>query len=282
MRPPEQPFGATTTKGEAYDALGAYDRNTDFGEYVHVLVEVAGIATHEELIGLLQEPARRMPRTVRSNLKTLLMPRLLAYLRDPVRLERTETYRHLLATTGSRERALRGASHAELVRISRQLESQDRGTVAERWYRETFAPRASPQVPVFRTEFPHFGEARRSIDMLDDGTLRELKNVSGGLDPGDRRQVQDLIGLINASITVGGRARTVERVVVSFVDPLGARANQRFMRTTLTANPGLDIGFEVFNIRGERMEITHDTLHLLDEPGFSRWLGLPAPTGARR
>ena len=165
--PPEVPFAPETTKGQAYDALGGYDRATDFGEYSHVLVDVMGIATHQELIELMQAPGQRMPRTVRGNLKDLLGGRIQAYLRDPVRLRESETFKTVLAASGKTDLALKAASHGEMVRITRQLESQDRGAVAERWYRETHAPDATPQVGVTQDKFPQLTEARRSIDMME-------------------------------------------------------------------------------------------------------------------
>jgi hypothetical protein len=279
-RTPDVRFGDGATRREAYRELGGYDRSTDFGEYTHVLVDVAGITTHQEMIGLMQEPGGRMARTVRSNLKEIMNTRLLAYLRNPARLTGLEVYRQVLASTRSPQQALRAASHAEMVRITRQLEVQDRGAIAERWYRESFAPDATPQVGITRQQFPTLTEPRRNIDMMDDGTLRELKNVAGGLDPGDRRQVSDLIGLINSQVPVGGQPRRVQRVVVSFLDPLGARANAAFMRTTIAARPGVDVRFEIFNSRGERLEVSARNVDRLNEPALSRWLGLPTRVGA--
>jgi hypothetical protein len=279
--PPELPFPAETTKDQAYDLLGGYDRDTDFGTYCHVLVDVMGLATHQGLIELMQAPGKRVPRTVRGNLKDLLGGRIQAYLRDRVRLEGSEAYKAALAATGSPDRALKAASHGEMVRITRLLDSQDRGAVAERWYRETHAPDATPQVGVTKDKFPQLTEARRSIDMMEGKKLRELKNVSGGLDKGDRAQIQDLIGLIGAEVPLRtGETRKVESLEVSFLDPLGVKANERFMRTTLTDNAGLKIGFEIFNIRGESRVITKDNIKLLDQPGLSHWLGLPAKAAA--
>ena len=115
-----------------------------------------GIATHQELIELMQAPGQRMPRTVRGNLKDLLGGRIQAYLRDPVRLRESETFKTVLAASGKTDLALKAASHGEMVRITRQLELQDRGAVAERWYRETHAPDATPQVGVTKDKFPQF------------------------------------------------------------------------------------------------------------------------------
>ena len=78
-----------------------------------------------------------------------------------------------------------------------------------------------------------------------------------------------------------GETRKVESLEVSFLDPLGVRANEKFMRTTLANNPGLQIRFEIFNIRGDTRVITKDNIHFLDQPGLSHWLGLPAKAAAR-
>jgi hypothetical protein len=278
--PPDVPFAPETTKGQAYDALGGYDRATDFGEYCHVLVDVMGIATHQELIDLMQAPANRMPRTVRGNLKDLFGGRIQAYLRDPVRLRESEVYKTVLAATNSPDRALKAASHGEMVRITRQLESQDRGPVAERWYLETHAPDATPQVGVTKDKFPQLTETRR-IDMMEGNKVREIKNVSGALDAKNRTQIQDFIALIGAEVPLrSGETRKVESLEVSFVDPLGVRANERYMRTTLTDNPGLKIAFEIFNSRGDSRVITKDNIHRLDQPGLSHWLGLPTKAAA--
>ena len=53
------------------------------------------------------------------------------------------------------------------------------------------------------------------IDMMEKTKLRELKNVSGGLDPGDRAQIQDLIGLIGSEAPLrSGETRKVESLEV--------------------------------------------------------------------
>ena len=113
----------------------------------------------------------------------------------------------VLQNTRSAERALAAASQSEMTRVTRQLEAQDRGAVGELWYRETFAPQnvdsAGDARPV---PSPRRG-AVGVIDLLDGDVIRELKNVAGGLDPGDRRQVQDLIGLINHRCRWRGRPR---------------------------------------------------------------------------
>jgi hypothetical protein len=272
-------FSITTTAEQAYTALGAYDKLREFGKWVEVVTGDLKLYTHEELIAKLGDPADRTTTTVRGRVKDVVNKDVVAALQDPVRLRETATFKEAVKSGTAEPQALAEAGHAEMLRITEKLAQEDSGALAERWYRATRAPGASPQVAAPKSRYPQLTADRR-IDAMDGNNLREIKNVAGGLDPGDRVQVIDLIGLIGSSVDIPGQAaRTVDRVTVSFVNPRGVKANRDFMVKVL-GNPAfkdLDVRFEIFNTKGQRMEVTRADIAFLSGDGLTNWLGPIAP-----
>jgi hypothetical protein len=278
-RKPDVRFDVTVTPEQAYTALGAYDKLREFGKWVDVVTGDLKLYTHEELIAKLGEPAGFMTTTVRGRVKDLVNKDVVAALQDPARLRETTTFQEAVKAGTPEPQALVEAGHAEMLRITEKLAQEDSGALAERWYRAALAPNASPQVAAPKSRYPSLTADRR-IDAMDGTNLREIKNVAAGLDPGDRVQVLDLIGLIGSSIDIPGqKARTVDRATVSFMNPRGVKANRDFMVKVLT-NPAfknLDVRFEIFNTKGQRMEVTSANVAFLSGAGYTTWLGPIAP-----
>lgn len=271
--PPEVEFPAGTSKEAAFTKLGGDDVTRDFGRWVKVVVEVLGIHSRAELIDRLDDPSGVKPRTVRGWVKDLVDAEIVAALRDPVRLKATDTYKRHIVGGASEEAALAAASQAEMQRVTRLLAEGDRGSIGEAWYKAQFAPEAKRQVAVPGSRLPS-GEDRK-IDLLGDGTLREIKNVAGRLNEGDEEQIDDFIDLLGTSVTLrDGSAQMVDHVQVAFLDPRGVWANRQYMREVL-GRPGLrptDVSFEIVNDLGDRLIVTPANSRTLSDAALAAWL----------
>jgi hypothetical protein len=271
----EPSFGAATTRAEAYAALGGRDSASEFGRFTRMLIAEGIAPNHEALIAMMQDPAGLRYRTVRSNLKDGYAHNVVSTLTDPLRLAATPLYSLLLHRGMPRPQALLAVSHAEMLRITRNLYSSDRGTIAETWYAVTSGEgQAIRQVTVTpeqaRASGTSIGEERR-LDRVVGSTIEELKNVSGPLDPGDRAQINDQLRLVGIDINVSGRAQHIDVVRVVFLDPQGVLANARYMYERLApTQPQADsLNFQIYSQLGTSMTInSHNRAILIDLPAL--------------
>lgn len=279
--PPEAEFPAGTSKQGAFSKLGGDDGTRDFGRWVGVVVDVLGLHTRAELIDRLDDPSGLKPRSVRGGLKEPINAEIVAALRDPVRLRATETYKRHIAGGASEEASLAAASQTEMQRITRLLAEADRGSIGEGWYKAQFAPEGRRQVAVPGDRLPS-GEDRK-IDLLDNGTLREIKNVAGGLNEGDKEQIDDLISLLGTDVTLrDGSRQRVDRLQVAFLDSRGGWANREYMRAVLR-RPALaksDVSFEIVNELGDRIVVNSANVEQLGDAALAAWL--PVKRGSVR
>ena len=264
----EPRFAASTSRGEAYTLLGGREPVSEFGRFTSMLV-AEGLATHQQLIDLVQEPAGLRYDTVRGNLKQRYAALVVEHLSSSARLAATPTYAFLKRQGMSHHEALRGAGHAEMVRLTRGLYESDRGAIAERWY-EAYqgGGQQSRQVTVTREAAAAAGAttvADRRLDRVSGGMIEELKNVTHALDAGDRAAIDDQLALVGHEITVGGAKQAIGGVKVVFLDPLGAQTNRRYMYERLApGRPGADsLVFEIFSARGDSMWITQSNRDVL-------------------
>ena len=279
---PEPAFPAGTTKEAAFKALGGDALDREFGKWVDVVANDLQIESVTKLTNRIGDPSGRTPRTIRNRVKDPLTAEIVKKLTTPEWLRTRESYTKATGRGLGDSEALLAASHEEMLRVTKKLAVEDSGSIAEFWYRDSYAAdKTSRQVSAPATQFG-LTEDRR-IDLMDGNTLRELKNVAGALDPRARGQVLDMIKLLKQSIEVkAGDVRTVDKIVVSFLNPAGIKANAAFMREVLNnpANKGKPIAFEIFNAVGQRMEITAANVAFLGEPGLTKWVTGAAPAPA--
>jgi hypothetical protein len=270
-RDPEPRFVESTTLREAYDALGGFEPNSDFGSFTQMLIREGLAPNHDALITQLQAPGGLTYRTVRHNLKERYRQNLIDFLVDPVRLSVTSAYTMARRRGMNHIDALRAASHAEMLRVTRGLGVADSGAVAERWYNHHWGIEAgltATQVEVSRADAEAMGvtltEDRR-LDRVSGSMIEELKNVSTALAARDRAEIDDQLSLVGHTITVGGMPHNIDFVKVSILDPEGVLANANYMYERL--RPGAPVAesliFELHSSTGSIMMVTSENRAIL-------------------
>lgn len=214
----------------------------------HEMITSNGIATEAQVRARLSElmngPRGRDLDFVRHELKETYRPQIITYITDRARLR--------AAHTGTGPFDANAASHAELLRVTNGLNSADKGTLAERWYRAVYAPGAAEHVRISGAS----GTTRFPDLVHTDGTLQDVKHIEGRLSAREIEQFDDYRRSIGTDVTVTTPAGTtstvrVQRVRYAFINPAGAEANAGWMHSTLTTSSG-GITFEIFNSRGQR------------------------------
>ena len=178
------------------------------------------------------------------------------------------------------------ARHQELMRVIKGLNSADRGNIAEAWYEQVYSQgRGSTHVSIPQDKMAEQGVAisqDRFADEVFGNTIREQKTIAGSLSQSDARnelaQFNDYIQVVSnpggSQITKNGNTYTVQRLMYSFIDPKGVKANAAWMYDQILDHP--NISFEIFNAQGERKIINQANKDELLEPALSNWLRLPA------
>lgn len=277
----EPRFVEGATRAEAYAALGGREPTSEFGRFTEMLLREGIVPDHDTLVANVQEPGDRTYRTVRSNLKDLYAARIVQHLTDPVRLAATPVYNTTRRQGRSHADALNAASHAEMVRMTRELYVSDRGAIAERWYEARFGLVDSPtptQVSITQAEAAAMGvalTADRRFDRVSGNMIEELKNVRTGLDAGDRAEINDQLQLVGHDLNVGGRVHSIDYVKVSILDPEGVLANAAYMYRRL--DPGApnseSLIFELHSSLGDTLSVTTDNRAILNNPVVLRqWI----------
>ena len=231
---PPHTFAEHATRADAYEFLGGNDPTSPFGQYTSMLIREGLVRDHAEIVRMLQEPGGVTDRTVRSNVKDLLVGRVIEHLRSPARLAATPLYMVLRRQGHSHADALQAASHAEMVRLTRSLYPSDRGAIAERWYGE-FAgnPDAPTQIVVSPADAARLGVTipdTLRIDRIDGSFIYELKNVQDALGTRDRAAIDQQLALVGQRLELPGGRRSdpIEFVAVALLDPAGALANASY------------------------------------------------------
>lgn len=279
---PDPTFPEGTSPKEAYKALGGENTDEPFGRFTKMLIEEGLASDHTEFVSRLEDKtlAGRTHRTVRHNLKQLYVQRIQEHLTNVKRLSETPLYKSLIHEGRSHSNALRAASHAEMVRITRGLGPSDRGSIAERWYAEYSGAGTVPtQVKVTQEEARRMGielTQDRRLDRISGSTIEELKNVSTALGERDKLAINDQLRLVGSKLTINGQPRTIDSVKVSILDPQGVLANARYMYERLA--PGIRnsgrLTFEIYSARGDIMQITtkNRSKYLKDPEMLRHWV----------
>jgi len=158
------------------------------------------------------------------------------------------------------------------------MPASNKGSLAEKWYHRVYAPESAAHVRVDEALLASISNSlgrevkERVIDLVDtDGTLREIKHVSGTLSERELSQFEDYMGLVGreAPLTLkDGTEVVAKKVVYTFIDPAGARANIKFIKDALAERK--QVSFEVFNSKGEFRHV-RSTEEIGD---VAQWLGV--------
>jgi hypothetical protein len=270
---PQPVFPANTSRADAYAALGGHDPSTPFGQYTDMLIREGLASSHEQLIDLLQDPSGNTHRTVRSNFKGLWKARIIEHMRDPHRLAATPLYAQQVRDGLSHQDALRAASHAEMVRITRSLYVSDRGALAESWYASehgdgtTVTPEQVTVTPADAAAAGATIPRTVRIDRVDGPMLQELKNVQTALDEGDREAIDAQLSLVGHDIRLpDGRTQHVEGVQVVLLDPQGVLANAQWGYDRLAeGRPNAEsLAIEIHSATGTVLTVTQENRAILN------------------
>ncbi|MDX2305688.1 MAG: hypothetical protein NW226_22975 [Microscillaceae bacterium] len=129
------------------------------------------------------------------------------------------------------------------------MNSSDKGSFAEEWYRAIFSPNSSTHVRLSgasgMTRFP---------DLVDiHGSLQDIKHIEGALSQRELDQFGDYVDMIGTrmSVEINGTPQTVQVQTVryAFLNPDGVSANAAWMHRNLRAG----VAFEIFNQQGDRL-----------------------------
>jgi len=268
----EPSFGTTTTPAEAFEALGGRDPELEFGKFTHMLVAEGVVRGPEAIIAAMKDPAGRQYRTVRSNLKDIYAQAVVDTITDPTRLHATPLFQFLRRRGVAPEDALAQASHAEMLRVTGNLSSSDRGAVAERWYAAAFGTASAQQVTITPEQASAAGTSistTRRLDRVSGWFIEELKNVSGRLDADDQAQIEDQLRLVDRDIPLGGgKVQRVKYLKVSMLDPEGVLANAGYMYKRLDPSEpqASELMFEIWNSRGTSLLVTTENRAILNDP----------------
>ncbi len=156
--------------------------------------------------------------------------------------------------------------HQAFLRITEQLSSGDKGSLAEAWYKLTYSPKSTSQVPFTKESMAkqgiditgRQGGDLRYADLVDGNRVREIKHVSGSLSAEELEQFSDYIKIAakRGSISKDGQKFTVERITYVFANPDGVKANSVWIGNAFRRDRDIALTFEVFNLSGERLVVT--------------------------
>ncbi|MFI5773681.1 hypothetical protein ACIA74_35235 [Streptomyces sp. NPDC051658] len=224
------------TREEAFDKLGGNDESKPLGKFIKVLIDEGVIGSEAEFIAKMPDPAGR--------------------LYDDVR--------HVAKIDFAKQLAGKVESHADLLRISKELHGSDRGPLGEAWYEKNHAPDGNSQVVIPKDAVDGVTlEKPRRLDLVEDDTIVEIKNISK-YDKEIEGQLNDLLKIPGKEISVDGEKRPISLVRVAFLDPQGVHSNASWLFKFLKANGEADLEFQVFNTRGESRVLTPEDWKSLD------------------
>jgi hypothetical protein len=183
---------------------------------------------------------------------------------DDLRSAFKEKYRARVMAKMTKASMTAEEKHQAFLRITEQLSSSDKGKLAEDWYRLTFSPKATPQVPYTKESMAKQGIAiagrdggnLRYADLVDGNKVQEIKHISGNLSAEELEQFRDYLAIATkrGTISKDGQKFTIQRITYVFTNPEGAKANVVFIKDQLKAGQNSNIlSFEVFNAKGEKM-----------------------------
>ncbi|WNG39397.1 annexin [Archangium violaceum] len=264
------------TREQAFVELGGNDPTKAFGKWMEVMKTEGIIKNDAEFIAKMkQNPGGSDADYVRHEAKRAFADKIAHHLTDETRLRGTQAYKDALKLKNAEGKpltereALAAASHSEMLRITSQLPSADKGGIANRWYEAQYGASRPLQreVTVGMTQANEVGglnlRKNRHLDVVEnvDGgvRVRELKNVSTAFGQGEMEQIEDNVSLLGSrGLLKGYDNQEVKEVVVTFLDPKGAAANVGFLDGLFK---GASDGFklEVYKPDGTSVLIDADT-----------------------
>jgi hypothetical protein len=240
---------------EAFTELGGDNLASDFGKFVKTMQDVKGVSKQQLIDDLARNNAGGFKElsqdSVRHTLKTPYINNLYAHITDGARLKDTATYKRVLASTKDANKALRAASHEELIRIGNMLGNSDKGSLGERWVHEWFS-QADETVKKQIVLGPEQGikEGTRKIDIVQGELAREVKNVTTPVGEAGTKQLEGLMIGAEKKATKDGLDMSYDSVRWLFVDPTGAKANARWMAQQLAKYEKPFLSFQILNKEG--------------------------------
>jgi hypothetical protein len=234
--------------------------NLSFSSYAEMLKKAGIIKKAEELKAFINEMKfqGRSVDEVRHALKERFNQQVVDKMTNVGEAAMRKKYPKLNWSDSAK--ALNEAKHQELSRLTEGLNGADKGKFAEKWYKEIYGVGADGQVKIPQAEMDRLGlkfERDRIPDFVQGDKVKEIKAIKDKITPGsrDQKQFDDIIkvtkepGGIEVTLNDGTR-RTVDKVSYVFTDPVGVKANAKWMAKQLKEHDRLSI--EVFNAKGER------------------------------
>jgi Domain of unknown function (DUF4157) len=165
--------------------------------------------------------------------------------------------------------------HVAFLRISEQLSSGDKGSLAEEWYKLVFSPKATSQVPITKEAMAkqgiqiagREGGEVRYADLVDGNKIQEIKNIAGSLGKEELEQFADYMKIAQSQgkIAKDGKEFVIQKITYVFTNPEGAKANLKWIKAELgTGENSRFLSVEIFNTKGERMIVTNSNLKQVD------------------
>ncbi|HAZ45533.1 MAG TPA: hypothetical protein DDW76_27775 [Cyanobacteria bacterium UBA11369] len=238
-------------------------------KFANVLIQEGIVSSEQEMIEVLKKiPFQgRAVSDVRGEFKDHYRPTLLNRITDP-NLNQQEQYQ-----------ALR--------RVIDNLDSADKGNLAEAWYQVIHGqPNALTHVEITTADAAKQGitliaPEKRFVDRVEGDTIVEIKTISGKLATGgkDSRseidQFKDNIELATKRYTItkkDGTQQQITKVRYVFTLPDGVKANREWMIAQIQNYEDI-VSFEIFNKIGERKTIENiSDIQQLGEETLTNWL----------
>jgi hypothetical protein len=151
--------------------------------------------------------------------------------------------------------------HEAMRRITKELDSSDKGNLTEDWYREVELggkgdQHVSARKDTLKEDWSVDLEKNRYIDVVEGSLGREIKSGEGKLSDGDVMQMRDYGRMVDGGVeflTSTGK-HPLKEVRFTFTSPAGAKANVATMRTALTQKPTAgNVSFELYGLDGKKV-----------------------------
>jgi hypothetical protein len=181
------------------------------------------------------------------------------------------------------EAAVQKARHQAVLEAVDLLHLKDGTNLSERWYTELYASGSRTQVTIDKDKLDPDVELtktrqadnivttleQRGGELTETNTIKDVKSHTGELTAADQEQYKDYKRLIGNEVPLkDGTTIKIDRVTEGFLRPEGGAANARLIAKELAGVHGQDLGFEVFNSKGERWEISKEDVEALGVKGL--------------
>jgi hypothetical protein len=241
-RPRTPAIGFAASEADAV-VVGHVRTMSGFAEHGDMLVK-HGLATEDEIaatIAHLRKGRDTTDQVLRHRVKEEFKDRVLAHLND---------------------KALSNeASYARMRAMLDPLPVSDRGSLAELWYKDRFAPTSVRHESAALTyELDDGGELveERVVDLFDGEMVTEVKT---GHSLVDKDQFDAYMKMVRDKqrLRFGGEAKLVQRVRYAFLDPEGAAANLPWIAEKVEREGLTTLTIDVFDAQGRQTTLSSAT-----------------------